>query len=218
MKIFNIIWCTSIYFLFMNGFLCAQALSVGTRIGPTMPIMSAIITANGVEETKLSGTGDASSLIGFHGGIICRYDLMKYLTIRGELSYELIRFNSNIRSVEVGMINHVKAGLLFEAKVLKNFGLTVGGEIAKRSNSSTGRDIAIDDALNGLEVRGTYWQWLTGIQYEFNNGIQIDLRAIHPRIQSLTRRFIGDITDNRLIVEQLRNFQLGIEIPILKKN
>lgn len=136
------------------------------------------------------------------------------MTIRGELGYELLRFQSDIETFGNGIIHQTKIGLLLGLKPFKRLTLFGGGEITHRSNSITGRSLI--GKLNGTEVKGFYIQGTLGTYFEIKNNIQIGFSTTIPRISSLTRRIKGNLTDKKELIEELRAFQVNITVPILK--
>lgn len=190
-----------------------KLLLVGINGGITYSYMTAIVTVEGIETRISKDIGEARGLAGYTAGAFLDYYVLPQVLLRGELSYEVLRFRSDNLGFDTGTIYHIKSGVLIGVKPITPVVLLGGVEIARRRNSSS-----VDgplDGLNGLDVEGTYWQSIVEIAFELKNEMQLGFRMTVPRISSLTRTFIN-LTEREELVEQLRAFQLRIEVPILK--
>lgn len=195
----------------------AQNKSFGVTGGMTFPILEAWITQDGIEETKLDRPGNAKSFLGYNFGVFAELDLTEQIPIRVEFGFERIRFQSQLgKAFGVGRIDHLRGDLIFGYKPLQWWKIFGGFGLANRSNSLSERDV-IDGKLNGLDVDGLKVLYTLGTGFTLSEKVGFDLRVILPKINSVTREVIGLTTDNRLIVEQIRYFQLKMNVSIGKK-
>jgi hypothetical protein len=131
------------------------------------------------------------------------------------LGYEQLNFDSFNPLFEESTINHLIGNVLSVYNANDWIGAVLGLEVMNRSSTVDNTSSAL--RLNGLSVKGAYWQAIAGLRLYYKDIFSIDAQLSIPRIKSVTRTFEGLPSDNRLIVERLQAFRISINVPIMRK-
>ena len=203
-----------LYFLILFlpcGAISAQSWKLGIFSGLTLTDVASFIYENGQNEGPASTIRPSKGLIGGHSGVFLSRALSSKSEFLLESSYKIYRFRSAVSIFDIGNIHQVELTPYFGYAPLSFLAFDIGGGIAYRHSVVRGNPFT--DQLNGDSVDGFFLHGDARIRTRFGRwGGTIGIAV--PAINSATILVEGAIAENRLRVERLLLFHLGIRYEI----